>query len=203
MQKKIRINKNIKKALLVLYITIIPDIAWSESMLVPKVTRVVWDETVFALRGNQVEFDKDVRLSGIEYSYIFDNNLAIGAESLYGRWEVSSDSGAPGGWSWGSDGYANVYQTNIIAKYFIIGGNNFQSYIGAGYGNTKINLHSDTDVRMFGKTKQLSAGMEYKITNSFGMSIEYKRVSISVDDNNSNSIDTRYNVYQLGFNIHI
>lgn len=157
----------------------------AESIISPKFGYVDWGERQVDVAGANVEIERaETGLPfgrsaiGLEYGYLFDNGLSLGAELNYERMEDKNNY----------FGTVRVYRQLAVVKYYLPVDRSFQPYFGAGFGPTRMSIHSTNNATLYGYTQMTKAGIDMKLSRRFGLGFEYRNAYLSMDDSAQNEL---------------
>lgn len=182
--------------------------AGGEHILIPKVGIVDRSDNTNSRANNDIfEFEDDPVLSvGFTYLYKLDNGFAFGAETFSYKNDIVTTTN--------NDGDATTSHLYAVVEKIFNTDGDIKPYIGAGLGfvSMKFNGHINGDVDdddfdfATGLSYELLAGAEFKITDRFGVTVEYKYFDYDIRDDIGNKdfkIESDGSALFVGFAIHL
>jgi len=179
-----------------------------EHILIPKVGIVDRsDNTNLRANNDNFELEDDLVISpGFTYLYRLDNGFAFGAETFSYKNDIVTRANNDGDVT-----TSHLYA--VVEKMFNIDGD-IKPYVGVGLGfvSMKFNGHINGDVDddnfdfASGLSYELLAGTEFKITDRFGVTVEYKYFDYDINDDIGNkdfNVESDGSALFVGFAIHI
>jgi len=169
-------------------------------MLIPKLGFHQHDEDKLVIGTNVITFKQgaDTGVVGFEGGYLFDFGLALTGELLLYQLNVIDETAGP------LRGKLTVSALTANATYHFNREDRFQPLIGIGIGTQDASLdNSNTNRDFIGYRVQGKLGFLVKFSDTIGMTMEYKRVYISMEDEDNDTITykSRGNFYGAGLTI--
>jgi len=145
--------------------------------------------------GSSISFASGIRpTGGFRYLYMFDNNVAIGADIYHYTKNVNTA---------GLANEADVVHTHILGEYFFQPQQTISAFAGGGFGVTGLRFSGGSldDKHTSGASIELNAGAVFKLSNLLSVQFEYKLTSFNADENingSTTSIDTTASSLLMG-----
>jgi outer membrane protein W len=173
-----------------------------EILLIPKLGYHQQDNAEIQIGSNVITLknNADSGVIGFEGGYLFDFGLALTGEVLLYQLEAENETGGP------LRGEVNVAAFTANATYHFNHDGTFQPLIGAGIGSQVASVeNSNSNADFVGYRVQGKVGFLVKFTDTIGMTMEYKRVYFSLEDEDNDTITykSRGNYFGAGLTIHL
>ena len=172
-----------------------------EHILNPMLGATDWSrDTGHTANGSSISFESDSPVThGFKYLYQFDNGLALGASYIGYTKDVTTTSLAH---------EAEVGNLAGVVEYYFNPKGKSSPFIGLGLGGMGIVFDGGSldNHSTSGQSLQLNAGMLFKITDTFGMQLEYQYNTFDVDESihsNVTNIETYSHSLLIGLTIHL
>lgn len=167
--------------------------AQSQIIVSPKSGIADWETKDVNISGTTMVFKRGYRPSiGLEYGYMFDNNVSLGAELTHE--DLDSDS------IWGRDD-ADVTRFMGVAKYSFRLRDGIEPYIGIGMGWVGMDISGSIITRFTGYSYMGRVGIFTPISRRMGVSMEIRNAYLSMNDGDSNEFKSHINEVFISLNI--
>ena len=172
-----------------------------EHILTPMFGYSKWsDSSGHTARGSGISFGDENRTTfGFRYLFLFDNNIALGANIYSHDLDVTTPGRADN---------AGIAHVHALAEYFLTLTKQTSIFLGAGYGFSAIGFSGGNlnEKGSGGASYELNGGMLLRLSETFGVQLEYKYTSFDIDaniDSQQTNIDSTSNSFLLGLTIHL
>lgn len=168
----------------------------AQQRLTPKYGYIDWEKRTVNVAGTDIDYKRgSFQPIGVSYGYIFFDRLFVGGEFIFEDLDLTT-----GAYSNSND--INVYRLNAMVNYYYLTDEFFKPYIGVGYGYAEMGIHAAQNAELRGYTAMGIVGLDMKFSRRLGLSLEYRRAYMSLDDPSNNQLKTLNNEFFVGLNIY-